>query len=264
MTHVAAWMPVWGRHTVLKAALCGYKEMAERWHKAGIRLTLHVAWTSNADADLVRQEVPGAGAMWYAPNRPLSVKHNALLRSILKEVDPDFYLQIGSDDVFLPRGDGVYFRAIAKGEDHIGTPLIYFVSPGSQEAMRYSYRTNMRHDVFGAGRMWSRRAVRAAFDGGELWPKVADKGLDTISQKRLESCGFDVRVIRNRTPYIVDIKNGEGLWGYDCYRDEGDPIEYGELLAEIPGSAGQHIGNVIDVVRVAQRNQGRPKWAEPA
>jgi hypothetical protein len=228
MVNVCAWMPIYGRHDILKISLAGFANMQARWKAEGVNLFLFVAWSELEDLHFVLKNYGLPGGVVFAPNTPLSTKHNTLMREALNNTGADFFLQIGSDDVFLPKGDELYFEAIDSGAHNVGCDSIYFMHPESESAVMWKYGKTDANKLFGAGRLFSREAVELAFLDGVLWDKKANRSLDFISENRLIDLGFPPCKFGEEAPYIIDIKSGVNIWGFERYRN-GEAVNYAEL-----------------------------------
>ena len=230
--NVAVWMPIWGRHDVLKIALIGYRAMKKRWAKEGHELHIYFGWTDPADLMAATSFMGYPNGACPSPNEPLTEKHNRLLRYILNETEADYFLQIGSDDVFLPEGDKLYFEAMEAGAHHIGCKSIYFMDSAKERAVKWKYDSRDANALFGAGRLFSREAVEMAFLDGELWDREANRSLDFISENRLIGLGYQPKAFGEDEPYIIDIKSAENIWGFDRYAN-GEGVDYDELVGRM-------------------------------
>ena len=230
--NVAVWMPIWGRHDVLKIALLGYKAMKKRWAEHGYNMHIYFGWTDPADLMAAVNFMGYPNGACPSPNEPLTEKHNRLLRYILKETEADYFLQIGSDDVFLPEGDGLYFDAMEAGAHHVGCTSIYFMDSVRERAVRWKYDSRDANALFGAGRLFSREAVKMAFLDGELWDREANRSLDFVSENRLIELGYSPRRFEEGEPYIIDIKSEENIWGFDRYAN-GEGVDFEVLVARM-------------------------------
>ena len=230
--NVAVWMPIWGRHDVLKIALLGYSAMKRRWAKQGFHLHIYFGWTDPVDLMAATSFMGYPNGACPSPNEPLTEKHNRLLRYILKETKADYFLQIGSDDVFLPEGDELYFDMMEGGLHHMGCKSIYFMDSIKERAVKWVYEKGCVNALFGAGRMFSREAVEFAFEDGELWDKEANRGLDFVSENRLIGLGYQPLAFGEEEPYIIDIKSAENIWSFDRYAN-GEAVDYDGLVARM-------------------------------
>ena len=94
MTIVGVWMPVFGRHEVMKAALTSLKEMRGRWRAKEIEICLFVGWSNPEDLFAVVEHYGYPSHAVLSPNEPLSEKQNNLLDSMHGRCD--YFLQVGS------------------------------------------------------------------------------------------------------------------------------------------------------------------------
>ena len=231
---ICAWMPLWGRHEVLKIVLEGFRSMRSRWEREGHNLYLYVAWSDIEDLNFVLKNYGIPGGVCFAPNEPLSRKHNELMREAVGKTGADYFLQIGSDDVFFEEGDRYYFEAMEEGAHNVGCRSIFFADPSQEKAVKWEYGSKDANKLFGAGRLFSREAVEAAFEDGELWNKEANRSLDFISENRLIEVGYPPRFLNESSPFIVDIKSDTNIWGFKRYK-YGEEVDFFELKKRIQG-----------------------------
>lgn len=214
---VGVWMPLYGRHKVLKATLTAFREMQVRWRAEGIELFLNVAWSNPEDLFAAADNYGPLNSIFY-PNDPLSEKQEALIASMRMKFD--YYLQIGSDDVFLEHGDKYYFDAIDKGVDYIGCRSVYFIEPSSKRAVSVKQRKDGLNKVFGAGRLWSNEAVEKVLHDGYLWPQKKNNQLDLLSEKQFKANGIKIETFEESYPFVVDVKSDTNIWSFDKYKNE--------------------------------------------
>lgn len=212
----------------MKLSLAGFRAMQSRWRSRGFDLNLYVAYTDPSDLNTLLNYYGYPAGAKACPNEPLSAKHNALLAHILEFSQADYFLQIGSDDVFLPDGDLLYFEAMSKGVHNVGCTSIYFIDAIKERAVEWVYDARDANKLFGAGRLFSREAVELAFEGGELWNREANRSLDFISEDHLIDLGYLPEKLNEQAPYIVDIKSDTNIWSFDRYKN-GKAVDYFEL-----------------------------------
>lgn len=240
MINVAAWMPIWGRHDVLKLSLAGLAAMQSRWRAKGYDLNLYVAYTDPTDLNALLNYYGYPAGAKASPNEPLSDKHNALLSHILEFSSADYFLQVGSDDVFLPEGDQLYFDAMDGGVHNVGCTSIYFMDAIKERAVEWVYDERDANKLFGAGRLFSREAVEIAFEDGGLWDRSANRSLDFISEDHLIDLGYRPERLNEEAPYIVDIKSDTNIWSFDRYKN-GKSADYFELADRMRQAVNLHL-----------------------
>lgn len=146
-----------------------------------------------------------------APNIPLGRKWNIGLRQALDNLEWDYLVQIGSDDLLHSHLLESYDRIIQDGIPHAGVRDLYFVNPATREAISYTYsRTFYR--LIGAGRIFSRTALEASFP---LWNDGINKALDFSSENKLISSGYPHHIINTESPRVLDIKSSTNIWSFD-------------------------------------------------
>ena len=235
MTIVGVWMPVFGRHEVMKAALTSLKEMRGRWRAKEIEICLFVGWSNPEDLFAVVEHYGYPSHAMLSPNEPLSEKQNNLLNSMRGRCD--YFLQVGSDDVFLDSCDDFYFDAIERGVEYIGCRSVYFVEPKSQRAVSVKQPENGLNRCFGAGRLWSAEAMDKV---SELWPNEANNGLDYMSEQEFIKAGVKVETFEEKEPFVVDIKSETNIWSFEKYKNE-KPEDYLSILAKMQGEVLQAV-----------------------
>lgn len=172
--------------------------------------------------DYMKQICEDEGVKWcYAPNEPLSDKHNIGLREALK-YEWDYCLSFGSDDLISERIFEVYEDAMNQGCDFVGLNDMWFYSEGNLK--RHFYKS--QKSSYGAGRLISRRLAEKL--NGNVWAKNGRiSRIDADSRDIIERAGFKHTIVRTDLPVIVDIKTDVNLWPYDHWA--GTPVDLKEL-----------------------------------
>ena len=162
------------------------------------------------------------GVKWvYAPNEPLSDKHNIGLQATLS-LDWDYCLSFGSDDLISHRIFEVYGDVIKEGVDFAGLNDMWFYHKGSLKTHTYK----QKNASYGAGRLISRRLAEKL--NGNVWAKNGRiTRIDTDSRDIIQRAGFKHTVIRTDLPVVVDVKTEINLWPYDHWK--GQEVSLKEL-----------------------------------
>jgi len=151
-------------------------------------------------------------------NCKLGRKHNAGIRKA-NEIGYDYIMNMGSDDLIHPDIMKLYAPLIADKVPVFGITKLYFYDILEDKTVHFSYYNNP--NVVGAGRMISREAIQEVkYRFGALYDLVIIRRLDGQSARRLLQCGFkQIGVDPGDFPYIVDIKSGENINGFDSIID---------------------------------------------
>ena len=215
---VGVWMPLYGRPLVLRAALESFKAMRRRWRNMGIELELCVGWSLPDDLTQVVNYYGYPYASVFAENDPLSYKQEAILDIMRDRFD--YYLQIGSDDVFIEEADIYYEEALTRGVQYVGCRSVYFIEPSTQRAVSTAMTHTSVNSVFGAGRIWSAEAMDKVLENGPIWPKAMNNQLDLLSEKQFKAAGVCMETFEEERPFIVDIKSETNIWKFKKYQNE--------------------------------------------
>lgn len=149
------------------------------------------------------------------PNQPLAEKVNAPLK-IAKELNIDYVLCLGSDDIIHPDLMLKYIEIMKKGIDFIGVLDFYFYDTTSKKSAYWAgYREPRRlNHTCGAGRILSKNLLNK-WDWS-VWENRHNHILDDSMQKKLLSTphtseffrlkdfdlyGLDIKSTTNMTPF---------------------------------------------------------------
>ena len=172
--------------------------------------------------DSMKELCEDEGVKWcYAPNEPLSDKHNVGLQKAL-ELDWDYSLTFGSDDLISERIFEVYQDVMNQGCDFVGLNDMWFYNKGRLK--RHKYKSTRAS--YGAGRLISRKLAEKLH--GNIWAKDGRiTRIDTDSRDIIEKHGFKHTIVRTDLPVVVDVKTEVNLWPYDHW--DGYPVDLKEL-----------------------------------
>lgn len=194
----------------------------------------------------------------YSNNNPLGEKHNVGLRYIIENIEFDYFMQMGSDDLLSNECLVTYKKYMQKGVPFFGLNELYIVNFQTKETKRVA-----ANHVFGAGRCIKSEYVKLASDLVEieytketgnpildkdrplgykeykarsmvkdseyytptgkssihLWTAEKPRGLDMDSADRVQMvAGMPVIVPFDR-PQLVDIKDGTNLNKFKAFAD---------------------------------------------
>ena len=154
-------------------------------------------------------------------NLPVGDKWNTGLRMI-KEIDLDFdYILIsGSDDIYSASLFQRYFKLMAEGVHFVGLLDFYFYDI-RKGVLKYfgGHHADRKGETQGAGRLLHRNVLDAL--EWELWDDHRNSELDLSLTRRLDNIGnLKRRVINLRAEGLVavDIKDGENIHSIEKYR----------------------------------------------
>ena len=141
------------------------------------------------------------------PNEPLGAKKNDGMMYALKS-NWDYYMDMGSDNVWNPVMWQMYKPYFDKGTEYFGLKNIYSLNRLDNIAnFTEGYHKDMfteKPTALGVGRCIKRNIVEANVP---LWRADWPRGLDGCSHYKLRKAGVDCEVIDNaRIPTILDIK----------------------------------------------------------
>lgn len=94
-------------------------------------------------------------------NKPLGNKNNVAVEFALQNIDFDYLLLMGDDDIMSNELLLHYIPYIRDGYHYFGVQKIYFYQPSSNQAIHFNYQ-GKNSKLIGAGRMFSRQALAAA------------------------------------------------------------------------------------------------------
>jgi len=216
---ILVFTPIWGRHEVVKIWKAGIDRINAYWPEMFEFIPFCVVSTPE-DYELIE----GWGiANTYASNKDLGYKHNQGLAATM-DIDYDYIVQLGSDDVIC--NDYLHYaaKAIQDGHDVFGVTDLLFYSLLKDEGKIF-HISNGKNKVIGAGRFISREVIEAC--AYTLWIDNVQKGLDYVSQCKMEAKGYQTQVIRTGGIPVIDFKSGTNIWAYERFK--GSPYSSEQL-----------------------------------
>lgn len=248
-------LPVYGRPEVTKATYFGLSRLRKELMRYKIELSVLILYSNEADQDLAIRWANKEIEFWewdsiytlYAENEPLGAKLNAGLSFAMKELQFDYLMLCGSDNLFHPDFAGVISEQINAENLYFGFKRVIMYNPELQEGREMVYPIPS-----GVGRMHNRSILERACDcyiaiakkslagrfgkhgkgetvyipkyqsispedyeiTGEawhLWPDNTFGSTDWDSENWLLWNGYGCRVIETHRPLILDIKTDANI-----------------------------------------------------
>lgn len=175
---IVAMVTAWRRPEVTR---CCYRALSRVQVPPGWSFDVQIA---GSEGEASRSMAEEFGFRYVeTPNRPLSRKHNLMLRAT-RELDWDYVWLLGSDTLVTSRIMDMYRPTLEAGAAWCGLRDLYFYDaatarllywPGYDKAVTGDVR-RVRPDTIGAGRMFSRETVERT--GWTLWSRHKNRGLD--------------------------------------------------------------------------------------
>ncbi len=187
-----------------------FEMFAKGVHNLGVDLDVIVA---GSEGDKSRNMVEAHGFHYIEiANKPLSKKMNATTLKA-KELDSDYVICMGSDDIMSPELMQEYIKWMVLGYDYIGIIDLYFYDMVSKKAMYWGgYKERYRRYVpAGCCRVISKNLMNLW--GWKPWNLGDDDFLDNsmekkpkgkqkiLSLKKLGMYALDIKSSTNMTPF---------------------------------------------------------------
>ena len=183
------------------------------------------------------------GHLWMSqtPNNPLGQKKNIGLCDAMSDINFDYLMELGSDDILKPEVFDYYTPYMERGELMFGMKDLYVCEPKTKRCILAGGRWNDGM-AFGAGRMIHRRVIEKV---GKLWEDKSECGLDTESAGRINKAygrpAHDplCQIVPMDKPMVLSIKTDTNLWGmgwFDHFRaktpDSFKDVDYETITKE--------------------------------
>jgi len=218
-------IPVWRRPEILKLFVRNLTRVIPDYCEVIPFFIL-----SQTDPELRQNEQATEGYMsTFADNKPLGEKKNTGLSQAL-ELDWDYYMDMGSDDIFTCRLWELLEDCIECREVYFGLRNLHVFEIYSGRAKYVpGYHINKLDKVapIGPGRCIRRDVVENFFP---LWPAI-NQGLDSSSDLKLQEAGIEPVLIDSDEAVMCDVKTNVHLWPYEFFDDMGEDIS-GEWVRE--------------------------------
>lgn len=150
------------------------------------------------------------GVEWVMyKNEPLGEKKNAGLQKA-KEIEFDYLMEIGSDDLILN-------ELLDDYKQYLGKYLFFGVSDAAYiESDTLACRRLISRSTYGAGRMIHRSVLEKV--DWKLWNDHINRGMDNNSVLSLQRKGVMYqRVTPMEFPGVIDVKSDENLWKFNYF-----------------------------------------------
>ena len=247
-------LPVYQRPEITKATYFGLSRLRKELRRYKIELSTLIIHSKELDEDLAKsfiffEWVSGCSNIYeiHAKNEPLGAKLNAGLSFAMSELQFDYLMLCGSDNLFHPDFAGVIAEQIAAGNLYFGFKRVIMYNPELQEGREMVYPIPS-----GVGRMHHRSILERACDchvaiakkslagrfgkhgKGEtvyipkyqsispedyeitgvvwhLWPDNTFGSTDWDSENWLLWNGYGCKVMETHKPLILDIKTAANI-----------------------------------------------------
>ena len=168
---------------------------------------------SGSEGEVSRTMVEKEGFRYIeCPNVPLATKVNLPVLAA-RNLNVDYVLCLGSDDIISPELMKLYKSYMRKGIDYIGVTDFYFYDIASKRAAYWGgYREAYRKgETAGAGRLISGRLM--SLWKWAPWDIKHSKGLDRSMQLKLRTTPHTKAVfsLKAKKVYALDIKSGTNM-----------------------------------------------------
>lgn len=192
-------MTCWGRPALTKLVLKQLEKVNEK-QKFILVTVLSKEDIHFAELEKAISESKFKTEIVYESNEELGKKHNAGISKTL-ELNPDYIMNLGSDDFLHENIFELYKPYIDKKLDIIGlNELYFFMYPDNCLFFKYYNK----FEAIGAGRLMRTEKIKEL---DKLYTDEKNRGLDTDSANNLRKVNaVDVVLSGNGFPYIVDVK----------------------------------------------------------
>jgi hypothetical protein len=191
---------VWKRHEIFELFAKGIHELEKI---NGVEIVTVVA---GSERELSKNLVEKHNFLYIEiPNQPLAEKVNAPLL-IAKDLNVDYVLCLGSDDIIHPDLMLKYIELMKQGFDFIGVLDFYFLEIESKKASYWGGYRDFRRvgHTCGAGRIASKRLLNQW--NWKIWENEHSKILDNSFENKLSET--------KHTPFTFKLKDFD-LYGLD-------------------------------------------------
>lgn len=179
------------------------------------------------------------GVKWIMhDNQPLGKKKNYGLRQ-LKNIDFDYMMEIGSDDLITNELLDQYLDYFGKYEC-FGISDAAYINSETLECRRLtSQKTN-----YGAGRCISKKVLEEC--NWVLWNDGLGRGLDNNSILKIETLGYKYQKVEPKdVPGVIDIKSNENLWKFNYFL--GEEYDVNLVLQKLSENEISKLNSLVNV-----------------
>ena len=225
MRNILIYTALWKRPEITKICFEGIKRLQD-YDRTRFNIKVLCVVSSDSDKHLCNDY---GFNYCTADNKPLGKKWNTGLRFALDNLNWEYLIQIGSDDLLDGHLLESYELVMQKGWHHAGVRDLYFVEPTERKAIKYTYSSRFLR-LIGAGRIFSRTALDTTYP---LWDDNLNKSLDHSSENRLILAGYPPYFIETDEPRVIDIKSVVNIWPYSHIEDggQGEGVDIDEALS---------------------------------
>ncbi len=198
---IALHLPVWKRLELTRACYVGLQRSIQEFKEEGLDLEPWIGWTEPKHKDLADEF--GWNTV-ECTNENLGLKNQQLYEA-MRVTEFDYFMQLGSDDFFLP-GVAKVYKEHMKEYEFAGFRQIYFLRAKERDG------TLMQGYPCGAGRYMSRRIIDAC---PKLWFS-RKRGLDGMSMDFVNQA-TGLKCFYMPGCYLADVKTEVGISEYHRY-----------------------------------------------
>lgn len=210
---IAVITSMWKRHGIFEAFAKNINDIISQF--TDVEIKVFVAGSeSNISQSICRKH-----GFTYSEvkNNPLGKKMNTALKSS-RDFNPDYFLLLGSDDIFCSQLMKEYIQSIRLNIDYTYLEDCYFYDTVSRKTLYWGGYTGWRKGKgLGAGRFISRNVVNCL--NWNIWADGNNKNLDYSFDQRLSMMPCTRRKINLKSinAYMVDLKSSESITKFFKY-----------------------------------------------
>lgn len=217
---ILAFIPAYRRRHIARLCYAGLCRSIKEAEQAGVAVSALSIASEKEDAALAES----CGLLCVqAPNLPLGRKLNIGLAYAMKNLEWDYIMTLGSDDLL---GKGFWDDTQWEGEDSVPwylsqrAPFFGLTEIAIYDSTTASSKYYKTAASFGAGRFVRRDVIERTWNArGFLWEPDRNRGLDFSSERMITAaCGFrNVRLMPSSNcgfPMVLDIKSSENIHAY--------------------------------------------------
>lgn len=213
MTRILILIPLWKRHEIFKIVAANLVHFINKTPEKYIINVLCIISPEDPSAfEQLKTCLKYNFHYFEYKNQPLGDKMNAGINHSLKNIQYDYLMNFGSDDLIHPDIFKLYESHFQKKELFFGINNLFFYDTTEGKTIHYRTKDSVR--CIGAGRMIIKELVQGLLNKKtELYEYNKNRGMDSCSSNRLkEFAGANEIVIDSGTfPYIIDLKTGENI-----------------------------------------------------
>jgi len=202
-TKILTFTPVWGRPEIFEICLAGIKRLMKHDPKRFQIIPFFIVSEGWAAQLLNKHKF----AYIYHQNQPLGAKKNAGIRYAIDNIEFDYILEIGSDDLISGQWLDIAEPYLLEGVKQLHPSNVYFTDVRTGKAAEWTSAK-----IIGLGRFISRAAIKTAIQRFELWEPKGNRGMDTYSWNQLQKCGIGNQIINTSGQVLtLDLKSDTNI-----------------------------------------------------